>query len=487
MADTHAIHFSTDFPSAPAKVFLVGIGGIGMSGLAQFLKHQGYEVAGSDRGLLDSSRQGLFNALRAAGITLYPQDGSGPVEFRPDAFVFTTAIEPGNPDQLAAPGTPVFHRAFVLSHLCTKCGGRLIGVAGTCGKTSVTGWIGSALNALGRRIVLVDGGYLPEFESSARPGNFFASSQDAPPEFVVVEIDESDHSINGFSPDYGVVLNVGDDHYGTEELIRVFRSFLSRCRSGAAYPSDVPELAVEEPSGRVAPYDCSARGYAPMRDGMRFVSSDGIQILSTQSGLHNAWNGEATYRILRLALPCESPERIAEAMSRFRGVLQRFELLSDPSSPVAVVNDYAHNPEKIAASIQCARERFGSPLGIVFQPHGFGALRFMEEALAEHLRGSLEPGDLFMMLPVYYAGGTVTFSPTSEEVAGRFAESGVEAVAVPSRREAAQRLANGDYKAWLVLGARDASLREWTIQLAAASQAPAAGQGASAQEISGLS
>ena len=80
---------------------------------------------------------------------------------------------------------------------------------------------------------------------------------------------------------------------------------------------------------------------------------------------------------------------------------------SAPSSPVAVVNDYAHNPEKIAASIQCARERFGSPLGIVFQPHGFGALRFMEEALAEHLRRSLEPGDLFMMLPVYYAGGTV--------------------------------------------------------------------------------
>ncbi len=466
------IVFSSHFPPPPARLFLVGIGGIGMSGLAQFLKASGYEVAGSDRGLSEPARQFLFRALEAQGIPLFPQDGSGPASFHPEGFVFTTAIEPGNPDALAAPDLPVFHRAMVLSRLCERNGGTLLGVAGTCGKTSVAGWLGAALKSLGRSVTLVNGGYLPELETPTAPGNFYRTPGCAKTDFVVAEIDESDRSIAQFAPEFGVVLNVGDDHYSTEELQMVFRNFLSRCKRGALRPENLPVLAPEKKDGRQdRVFSGEPRGYQATPEGIRFLTPEGREARSRLSGRHNALNGLAVYEMLRMALPDEDPQKILEAMASFQGVRQRFEVFDVPVErrregvPLAVVNDYAHNPEKIAAAITAARERFGAPLGILFQPHGFGALRFMEDALREQLSQCLHPGDRFLMLPVYYAGGTVSFSPTSAEVAERFRQSGVAVEAVSQRAEAEAVLRAGGFRAWMVLGARDASLREWSKAL----------------------
>ncbi len=466
MFDSSPIVFSQDFPPPPARLFLVGIGGIGMSGLAQFLKHQGYEVAGSDRGWQEPSRQFLFRALESQGIPVFPQDGSGPQAFRPDGFVFTTAIEPGNPDALAMPHLPVFHRALALSRLCAQTRGTLIGVAGTCGKTTVTGWLGSALRRLGHSLVLVNGGYLPEWETPTSPGNFYATPGIATPQFTVVEIDESDRSIREFSPDYGVVLNVGDDHYSTEELVQVFQGFLGRCRKGALRPESLPELAASPISAECRTFPGQAREYSANPQGISFLGPEGIRLRSRLSGRHNALNGLAVCQLLRMALPETSPEEIGEAMAGFQGVRQRFEIFPTRSDAPGIVNDYAHNPEKISAAISAARERFGSPLGIVFQPHGFGALRFMEEPLREQLKACLLPEDRLFLLPVYYAGGTVAFSPTSQEVARRFAQEGLPAEFQEGRPGAEAALRQGTFRAWLILGARDASLREWTRELA---------------------
>lgn len=466
MSDPSPIVFSQDFPPSPARLFLVGIGGIGMSGLAQFLKHQGYQVAGSDRGLQEPSRQFLFQALERQGIPVFPQDGSGPRAFQPDGFVFTTAIEPGNPDALAMPQLPIFHRALVLSRLCAQTGGTLIGVAGTCGKTTVTGWLGSALRRMGHSLVLVNGGYLPEWETPSTPGNFYATPQTPHPRFTVVEIDESDRSIREFSPDYGVVLNVGDDHYSTEELTQVFQHFLKRCRKGALCPEAFPAPEESGIPGKIHTFPQEPQGYSPNPQGISFQGPEGTLLQSRLSGRHNALNGLAVYTLLRMALPDTSPEEIGEAMAGFQGVRQRFEVFPTPPHAPGIINDYAHNPEKIAAAISAARERFGSPLGIVFQPHGFGALGFMEDPLREQMKACLRSGDQLLFLPVYYAGGTVTFSPTSQEVAQRFAQTGLPALSQENRQEAENTLRKHPFHAWLILGARDASLREWTRQLA---------------------
>ena len=451
-----------DFLAPSARLFFVGIGGIGMSGLAQFLRWQGYEVAGSDRGLEEPARAQLYEQLRAQGIPLYPQDGSGPRDFHPDGFVVSTAIESDNADLAAAPQVPIFHRAFMLARACEQQGAILIGVAGSCGKTSVTGWIASALKTLGHRIVMIDGGYTQDFESKDYPGNFFAEPS---PEFIIAEIDESDKSIREFSPDYAVVLNVGHDHYGMEELREVFRAFLSRAKRGAVYPAVEPTLA---PSGISATaFHEEAPGYTVDEHGIHFDVAPGVMVHSLQAGQHSAWNGQAVFALLRQAMPNVSSAELATAMGAFRGVRQRFEVMSSPGAAIPVINDFAHNPEKLTAAISAARERYGSPLAMVWQPHGFKALGDQREALLEALKKVLRPEDHFLMLPVYYAGGTTSGKPTSDEVCGEYSAAGLPVRAVASREEVeANFRAFTEAKAWLVLGARDASLRPWSKALA---------------------
>ncbi|MBQ4479016.1 MAG: hypothetical protein II943_00070 [Victivallales bacterium] len=322
------------------------------------------------------------------------------------------------------------------------------------------------LKTLGHRIVMIDGGYTQDFESKNLPGNFFAGPS---PEFIVAEIDESDRSIREFSPDYAVVLNVGHDHLEMHELREVFRAFLARAKRGAVYPAVEPSLA---PSGVPAiAFREEAPGYAVDAQGIHFEVAPNAIVHSCQAGQHSAWNGQAVYQLLRQVLPEVSPAGLAEAMGAFRGVRQRFEIMSARDAAIAVVNDFAHNPEKLSAAISAARERYGSPLAMVWQPHGFKALGDQREALLEALEKVLRPDDLFLMLPVYYAGGTTSGKPTSAEVCEQYAAAGLPVGFVATRQEVEARFrAFTSAKAWLVLGARDASLRTWTQELARISE-----------------
>ena len=450
-----------------SNYFFIGIGGIGMSALAQFLVWQGHRVSGSDRGLDEPARARLYGQLRSQGIALYPQDGSGVRAEHPDALVVSTAIEEGNPDLLAAPECPVIHRAKALADAVAATGLPLVGIAGSCGKTSVTGWTASALRAAGHGVIMIDGGYVLDFEDDTHPGNFHA---DEKADFVVAEIDESDHSIREFSPDFSAVLNIGDDHYGQEELRNVFTAFLSRTRSAAVLPEALASMGASLPASlALRSFPDQVPGYSASAAGISFTAPDGHTVHTTQSGRHSAWNGSAVLELLRAALPSAAPEALCSALGAFRGVRQRFEVIAGASAGhPAIVNDYAHNPEKIAAAVATARERFGGgALGIVFQPHGFGPLGFIRQALEEQLRKVLVPGDLFLMLPVFYAGGTSSFKPTSQEVAAQYAAAGLPVRFTGTRDEAAALLASRNgLAAWLVLGGRDASLRTWSIELA---------------------
>ena len=449
------------FPQSPARIFLVGIGGIGMSALAQYLRHCGYMVAGSDRALGNPATEMLFRRLERQGIRLFPQDGSGVAAFNPQALVVSTAIEDGNPDLAAFEG-PVFHRAAALSEMCRRQRpARLLAIAGSCGKTSVTSWIASTLKALGVPMTMVGGGYAVEFRDECHPGNFHS---DASPQFIVAEIDESDRTIDEFAPDYGLVLNIGDDHYGRLELAEEFNKFLSRC--------SVDALAPQELRGCLRArryYDDAPGGYCTTRDGIRFLLH-GQEIACGQCGRYSAANGAAVFELLRCVLPETqyADFRIAAAMGAFGGVCQRFQVVSTAASPMTVINDYAHNPEKIAAAISAAHERFREPLCVIFQPHGFRPLDFMRESLKAKLRETLRDDDLFLFLPVYYAGGTAQFSPTSEAVADEYASCGLPVKYLPGRADVDRIIpaAPSSPRVILVLGARDPSLYDWSCALA---------------------
>ena len=468
------MEYSRLFPSAPAKFFFVGIGGIGMSGLAQLMAAKGYQVCGSDRGLDEPGKAELYSALASQGIKLYPQDGSGIAAASPDAIVVSTAVEDGNPDIVAAKDIPILHRAFALSRTLNSCNIPLIAVAGSCGKTSVTGWIASALHALGERVLVVNGGYYAGKITPPYPGNFM---MDANPQWAVAEIDESDRSISEFSPEYGLLLNVGNDHYGEDELRQVFAAFLTRCKNGAVTSVELKDLASglkcplalfdtkSSDSSAVSPTD-----YSMDSAGIRFFANGFGEVRSSQSGRHSASNACAVLALLKmLGLKCTDTQ-LATSIAAFPGIRQRFEVMGKSTYGLPLVNDYAHNPEKIEAAISTAHDRFGSPIVAFFQPHGFAPLGFMREKLLDTLANVLLPGDSFCMLPVFYAGGTAAFTPTSEELIAELKQKhickdGVSLFAFTREKIQTALDATPNAKAIIVMGARDSSLRPWTATL----------------------
>lgn len=212
---------SETFPSAPAQLHLVGIGGIGMSALAQFFVSLGYTVSGSDRDLETPAQVKLFDKLRSQGMTIHLQDGSGVKETKPAALIYSSAIEEDNPDFVTAGETPRFHRSIAMAETVNRSGMKQIAVAGSCGKTSVTGWLASALHALGQNPVMINGGYTTEFISDNFPGNFKPGS-----DIIVYEADESDGSLVNFRPHSALLLNMGIDHYEKDKLEVFFKEYL---------------------------------------------------------------------------------------------------------------------------------------------------------------------------------------------------------------------------------------------------------------------
>ena len=456
-------------PLAPARLFLVGIGGIGMSALAQLLRWQGYDVAGSDRGLNEAGKAELYGKLKLQSIRLYPQDGSGVLKEKPDALIVSTAVEEGNPDFCAIPGILRIHRASALSQAlmrikATEPSAQMIAVGGSCGKTSVTGWIGAALKALGEPVLIVNGGYYSKEISVELPGNFYADSH---PRWLVAEVDESDHSILNYSPDYGVVLNISHDHYELDELRRVFGEFLRHCAKGGIVLDGIKDVAPQT-LPRVAVFGGDAihyNNYASGRDGITFDVPGFGRVKSGEFGEHSASNATAVLATLSLLGLKASRAEMCAALSQFHGIKQRFELIGTTAAGVPVVNDYAHNPEKVAASMRAAMQRFGKRMLAVFQPHGFTPLRTMRAEFVQEISALAAHSEIhFVLLPVFYAGGTAIKSPTSAEVSDDLSAAGVD-VEAGTREGVEALLAKESWDCLLVMGARDSSLRLWCKKL----------------------
>ena len=473
-------------PDLPKSLHFVGIGGIGMSGLAQMFRDLGCAVTGSDRALGHPENERIFTALRKCGAKLYPQDGSVYADgYAPDAIVYSTAIEEDNPDfRCAPPGTRRLHRSEALSLGIRALHGRFtIAVTGTCGKTTVSAWLADALDRLGGDPGMLSGGYVKRFREDGAAGNYRGGfGRD-----FVIEADESDKSLLNYVPDTALILNIGTDHYSREELAEVFLKFANSARSCV-----VMELAAFEeigpekfPAGKMivlfsgeadAPVSCA--GCPVLRldsyrvaDGSAWCAFNGLpEIRLPMPGRHNALNALAVHTVLT-SRGYDSMDAL-KAVSEFAGVARRFDRMGVMANGAQVIDDYAHNVEKLASCIGAAQEL--APEGrvvTVFQPHGFAPLRFMREALAKALPSLLRPADTFIFLPVYYAGGTASFSPTSAEVAATCREAaGAKAGSIldfedrqECERYLKQAVKRGDVV--IVAGARDESLSIWAKSL----------------------
>lgn len=445
------------------KVHFVGVGGIGMSAVARFFVELGATVSGSDRGADRPENARILDPLRRAGITVYPQDGSFAAGGLPDYLVYSTAVEDGNPDFAAAPGLPHIHRATALEWAIRRAGCACsIAVAGSCGKSSVTAAVTEALCNSGADPAMLNGALCKRFMSARLAGNFRPGDGS----FLVFEADESDKSLTAFSPDYAVILNLGHDHYPLPVLAAVFAEFLHKVRRGAVLERQVFE-AVKTLLPPKLPVAVFESGFSPSghairsRNGREIVFASGETLGVPQPGFHAALNALAVKTLFEM-IGIPDPVR---CLARFDGVWRRTDFAGKTPRGAAVYDDYAHNPEKIAAAVESMHEVVPGRVFAVFQPHGYGPLGFMRDALFEVVGAALRPGDEFRMLEPFYAGGTSSHRPTAAEVvAGYRALPGGERFSVARDRESLRgelRAATGAGDAILILGARDNSLSDY--------------------------
>ena len=455
----------------PESLHFVGVGGIGMSALAQMASTLGCKTSGSDRALNSPENRRIVDSLRAKGVRLYPQDGSRYADPpAPAALVYSTAIEGDNPDFLRAPdGAARLHRSEAMRLLVEKLAASVFAVTGSCGKTTVSAWLAETLDRLGAAPALISGG----FAGNYAPGNG---------KLCVLEADESDKSLLNYTADHAMILNIGTDHYSKEELTEVFRKFLRRTRISAVIEDRVLDAVgtdcvrhLEVALFSTAP-DAPAEmhGYKVFRvtdyrsgDGKVTAKIDGREVHLPAPGLHNAANAAAVFA--GLSLRGFDPEAVLPAIERFSGVWRRFDFAGRTRGGAAVYDDYAHNVEKICSCIEAAHEVCAGRAVFLFQPHGYGPFGFMRPELFPALEKVLKKDDVFAFLPVYYAGGTTSFRPKAEEVAAEYdaRHPGGRYRFFATRAEAAEFLRPlGASDAAVVMGARDNSLSDWAKELA---------------------
>jgi UDP-N-acetylmuramate--alanine ligase len=448
--------------------FFCGIGGSGMLPLACIVRAQGAEVAGSDRAL-DQGRVGdKFAFLERQGIRLFPQDGSGIVS--PDQLlVASAAVEETVPDVAAAKriGAGRATRAGLLAGLFNAAP-LSIGVAGTSGKSTVTGMIAWILHETGRDPTVMNGAVMKNFAGPETP---FASALVGHGDVFVSEVDESDGSIALYAPTVAVLNNVTLDHKTLDELRALFLGFAEAAKTVVVNLDDeeARALAARLPREKLVTFsfrDREADYFSPGADEsagtVRFAVAEKSSGLTWMGGVrmwgaHNAHNGLAA--IAAAAAAGVPTGEAVEALFGFEGLRRRFEVVGERAG-VTVIDDFGHNPEKIAATVRAARASLGGRLLLFFQPHGYGPLRLMRDALVATFAGEMGADDVLILSdPVYY-GGTVDRSVGSEAIVAGVAAAGHRAEHIADRAQAGRRLAAlarpGDRI--VVMGARDDTL-----------------------------
>jgi UDP-N-acetylmuramate--alanine ligase len=381
----------------------IGIGGAGMSGIALVLAGRAARVTGSD---LKESR--YTRALSRAGVEVHIGHDSANLG-EPDVVVVSSAIPETNPELVEARrrALPVWQRAQMLAHLAGEQ--QTIAVAGTHGKTTTSSMIATMLYGLGEEPTFLIGGEVSAFGTNALAGDG---------SHFVVEADESDGSFMYLDPSVIVVTNIEADHldhYKTLERVEeTFVAFMQKAQGEGtlvvcADDKRLVELAATCGAGRVMTYgltsdaDACCRSVEPCGLGHRFEVTlpDGAVVQSTTSapGIHNVVNATACIATAYvLGLDCA---KAGDALSGFAGVHRRFEEVGVVGG-VTVVDDYAHHPTEVRATLLAASSLGFARVWVIFQPHRFSRT----EALREEFGTAFVSAERIVLLDVYSAGET---------------------------------------------------------------------------------
>jgi UDP-N-acetylmuramate--alanine ligase len=398
---------TTRVPLDIGAIHFIGIGGIGMSGIAEIMHNLGYKVQGSD-----AAENANVKRLKSLGITVHVGHKADNLK-DVHAVVYSSAVKPGNVefDEARRLALPLVRRAEMLAEIMRlrSC----IAIAGTNGKTTTTTLVAALLDAGGLDPTVVNGGIINAYGTNARLGAG---------EWVVVEADESDGTFLRLPATVAVVTNEDPDHldyYGTFENMRdAFQRFVENVPfyGFAVLCLDHPE--VQAMVGRIMDRRMVTYGFSPQADAravnVRFSEGashfdvvftdrrkgtearlEGLKL--PMPGEHNVQNAMAAIVVAReLGVPDAT---ISKGLAGFKGVGRRFTKVGEYNG-TAIIDDYAHNPFKIAAAIRAARQAYSGPIVAVVQPHRYTRLRDTFEQFAK----CLNDADVAVIAPVYAAG-----------------------------------------------------------------------------------
>jgi len=458
-------------PRNIGPVHFVGIGGIGMSGIAEILHNQGYKVHGSD-----SAESGNVQRLRAMGIDVkvgQSADNLGDAA----VVVISSAIKPGNPELAAARtrGLPVVRRAEMLAEIMRFK--NAVAIAGTHGKTTTTTLVAALLDAANYDPTVINGGIINAYGTNARLGDG---------EWMVVEADESDGTFVKLPADVAIVTNIDPehlDHYKSFDNVK--RGFLTFIENVPFYGFAVmctDHPVVQEMVGLVRDRRVITYGRNPqadvrlmdleVRDGashfaveirdrirMTHLRIEGLTL--PMPGEHNALNATAAIAVAdQLKIPAEA---IRKGLGSFSGVKRRFTKTGTVGG-VTVIDDYGHHPVEISAVLKAARQSTRRDVIAVVQPHRYSRLHDLFNDFAT----AFNDADTVIVAPVYAAGEQPIEGVTHEELVHRLKARGHRDARVIDRPDMlapllASRVADGDYVVMLGAG----NITQWAAQLPA--------------------
>lgn len=424
--NTYTVNFSS-----PCHVHFIGIGGISMSGLAQIILKEGFTVSGSD-----AKESALTRQLEASGAVIsYPQQASN-ITPDIDVIVYTAAIHEDNPEFAAAKATgkPMLSRAEFLGQLMNNYA-RSVAIAGTHGKTTTTSMLTHVLLAAQADPTISVGGILKAIDGNIRVG-----SSDC----FVTEACEYTNSFLHFYPKYSVVLNVEAEHLDFfkdyDDIRNSFRRFLSNTAADGAIiiNGEIPDHSALT-GGLSAPvitygFDASFDVYASdisyndFGCGSFLVhGADGtrtpVQLLVP--GKHNISNALAAYAVAsQMGI---APENIAEGLSAFTGTDRRFQY-KGITNGVTIVDDYAHHPTEIRATLTAAKNYPHKRIVCVFQPHTYSRTK----AFLDDFADALSLADMVVLADIYAARETDHLGVSSKDILDRLQAKGTDAYYFPT-------------------------------------------------------
>ena len=443
------------------NVFFIGIAGVGMSAIAQWLAGEGKNVSGSDRYFLPGQANETKEKLEAEGIRCFVQDGQG-INDQTELVVVSTAIEDTVAEVQKAKqlNIPIVRRSELLAMIARSK--KTIAVGGTSGKSTTSAMLFQVMEKAGMAPGIISGAGLVSIIREGKIGN----AKNGKGEWLIIEADESDGSIVQYTPEVGLLLNVDKDHQETDELMHLFGTF-KKNTTGLFVVNQSNALSKElsaDIKNDFSSDPASGAGFIAdhfTQQGMKVsFTINGHPFSLNTVGKHNMENALAAVAVAK-QLGVDYAVA-AGALKDYEGIYRRHQLLGVKNG-VTVIDDYAHNPAKCAASIM-ACQPIAEKVVAWFQPHGYGPTRFLRKDFVKEIAAALRPQDEIWMSEIFYAGGTAVKDISANDLINDIKALGKNAFFVEDRKDLLEKMRPhfGSNAVLLLMGARDPGLEAFS-------------------------